>query len=500
MKNLIEISKIVTKRKVKKIEIFDEYYLKHKNSKFNEFYNALAANKFKNDRDAATVLYKSTPTDPKYRQLKSRFKKRLLNTLFFLDVNVPNTANYERAYYSCNKEWTLVKILQTNGAYQTAAAQAKQILTIAIKFKFADIIVNCARILREFSVETGEEKEFNLYDAYVKEYSEILAAEIQSEELYQQVRLNYQKSPDDVGTIDNFCEQLLQLSEKFDSPIVNYNMFLVWILRYEMVLDYQTMLEICDQADRYVEKYPDFYQEEKLIIFHTKKMLAYLHLRDYKQGKVTAEQCLNVYPEGSTTWFTFMEYYLLLAIHTEQYTQATGIFSIATSNNKFRKLDLTTREKWNLYEAFLSYIVNYLQKDNAIVQRQQKKKFNNQKFIDKKVLFAKEAKIFSVLTTILQILFLIEKHNYVQSAERIEKLKNLANRQLRKTEYNRPIQFIRLLQQLKKANFQPDELRNTDKYLNILREQPFSYRGALNQLEIFPYEKLWDLLTMRLTK
>ena len=41
MKNLIEISKIVTKKKVKKIEIFDDHSLKHKNSKFNEFYEAL---------------------------------------------------------------------------------------------------------------------------------------------------------------------------------------------------------------------------------------------------------------------------------------------------------------------------------------------------------------------------------------------------------------------------------------------------------------------------
>ena len=87
MKNLIEIAKIVTKRKVKKIEIFDEHSLKYKNSKFNDFYEALTANKYKNDRDAATHLYNTTPTDPKYRQLKSRFRKRLLNTLFFLDIN-----------------------------------------------------------------------------------------------------------------------------------------------------------------------------------------------------------------------------------------------------------------------------------------------------------------------------------------------------------------------------------------------------------------------------
>ena len=125
MKNLIEISKIVTKKKVRKIEIFDDHSLKNKNSKFNEFYEALMANKFKNDRDAASFLYGCSPTDDKYRQLKSRFRKRLLNTLFFLDVNVPSTSNYDRAYYSVNKDWTLVKILLSNNANLTAAALAR---------------------------------------------------------------------------------------------------------------------------------------------------------------------------------------------------------------------------------------------------------------------------------------------------------------------------------------------------------------------------------------
>ena len=137
MKHLIEISKIVTKKKVKKIEIFDDHSLKHKNSKFNEFYEALMANKFKNDRDAASFLYDCSPTDDKYRQLKSRFRKRLLNTLFFLDVNLPSASSYDRAYYSCNKDWTLVKILLSNDARHTAAALARQILTTALKFKFS---------------------------------------------------------------------------------------------------------------------------------------------------------------------------------------------------------------------------------------------------------------------------------------------------------------------------------------------------------------------------
>ncbi|HMW75311.1 MAG TPA: hypothetical protein PKD40_06625, partial [Saprospiraceae bacterium] len=102
MKHLLEISNIVSWKKVKKIEIFDEASLKNKSSKLNEFFEALMDGKFKTDRDAAALLYQSSPTDDKYRQLKSRFRKRLLNTLFFIDINLPSASNYTRAYFSCN--------------------------------------------------------------------------------------------------------------------------------------------------------------------------------------------------------------------------------------------------------------------------------------------------------------------------------------------------------------------------------------------------------------
>ncbi|MBV6653095.1 MAG: hypothetical protein KI786_05035, partial [Mameliella sp.] len=132
MKNLLEIARVVTKRKVRKIEIFDDHSLRNNKSKFNLFYEALRDNKFKNDREAASALYNCSPTDPKYRQLKSRFRKRLLNTLFFLDINMPKAANYDRAYYSCHKDWTLVKTLIWYNAPNSAAQLARQILTTSL--------------------------------------------------------------------------------------------------------------------------------------------------------------------------------------------------------------------------------------------------------------------------------------------------------------------------------------------------------------------------------
>lgn len=504
MKNLIEISRIVTKKKVKKIEIFDDHSLKHKNSKFNEFYEALMANKFKNDRDAASFLYGCSPTDDKYRQLKSRFRKRLLNTLFFLDVNLPATSSYERAYFSCNKDWTLVKILLSNDANHTAASLARQLLTTALKFKFADVIVNCSRILRRYCSLTGDEKKYEVYDQYNKQYQDILNAEIRSEELYQRVIMNYHKPPSKnfnlTEKIDIYCDALVGLSEMYDSPIIVYNMYLVWAYRFEMLNDYESALEVCSKAEKYIEENPRYYQSTKLATFQLKKMSAYLHLKDYKNGKTNAEKCLQSFPEGSDTWFTFMEYYLLLALHTENYINALAIYKKASSNNKFKRLTGLTKEKWRIYDVYLNYIVEAKGDKNPILKMQRRKTFRLSRFLNDPILYPKDQRIFAVLNVVAQMLFLLEKKSYSAVTERIDRLKSYANRQLKKEEFYRAIQFIRLLQQLSKADFQYDNLSNVSKYHNRLTETPFKYRGLITELEIIPYESLWNLILERIRK
>ncbi len=503
MKNLIEISKIVTKKKVKKIEIFNEHNLKHKNSKFNEFYEALMSQKFKNDRDAASFLYSCTPTDDRYRQLKSRFKKRLLNTLFFLDVNLPSTSNYDRAYYSCNKDWTLVKILISNNATNTASSLAKQILTIALRFKFADVIVNSSRILRKDCAENGDEKNYEIYDQYSKQYQNVLDAEIRSEELYQRVFMNYykpaSKNTDLKEKIDIYCDALVGLSEIYDSPIVMYNMYLVWAYRYEMLADYPSALEVCENAEQYIDESPQYHQIDKVATFQLKKMSAYLHLQDSINGFENAEKCLKSFPAGSATWFEFMEYYFLLAMHTKNYIRALAIFDKATSNTKFKKITGIRKEKWKIYEIYTSYIIES-NSDNPVYQAQKKKNFRLSRFLNDPILYPKEQRVFTILMVTGQILFFLNMNGKNNASERIDRLKSYAVRQLKKEEYYRAIQFIYLLQQLVKADFNVDKMSNKDKYLDRLKETKFKYRGLITELEIIPYEQLWAHIEEKLKK
>ena len=94
---------------------------------------------------------------------------------------------------------------------------------------------------------------------------------------------------------------------------------------------------------------------------------------------------------------------------------------------------------------------------------------------------------------IMQIFFVVVKKQYNRSDELINQLQNMANRNLHKEEYYRPIQFIRLLLQIRKAGYQIEELRQTEKYLDNLAEHPFTYRGIMSQFEPLPLEKLWQV-------
>ncbi len=509
MKHLLEIAKIVTKKKVRKIEIFDDYSLQQKSSKFNDFYEALMAGKIDSDESAAEYIYGCSPAEDKYRQLKSRFKKRLFNTLFFLDVNQPAASNYNRAYFSCNKDWTLVKILMSNKAYITAAYLARQILGIALKFQFADIIVNCARILREhYALREEDAKLYEQYDQYCKEFQHVLDAEIRSEELFQRVATNYYKPASKNKGIEEkielYCQALEGLSKIYESPIVHYNHYLVWAIHYEILGDYQKMLDICLKAESYVLEHPDYYREDKLGEIGVKKISALLHLKAKGQATIDHPMASNIEAALGKTdaWDSILEYHFLLAMHAAAYEKAQDIFYQIIGDKRFANLSEVEQEKWLVFETYLAYLQKTIPqlraKKPSLKRRYAKKRFKLKKFLAEPLLYGRSERMLMVLQMIAQVLFWIEQEQYSEAYERIERLKSIAYRQLRAEEQFRTLQFIKLLQQLAKADFDFSQIGVYKKYLERLEAQPFRYRGLLDELEIIPYTQLWNRLLKQL--
>ncbi|HAE12985.1 MAG: hypothetical protein R2767_00735 [Chitinophagales bacterium] len=502
MKNLIEISKIVTKKRISKIEIFDKSLLNKKDSKFNEFYEGLVNNQFRNDDEAAQFLYDTTPLDDKYRQLKSRFTKRLMNTLFFLDANDPSFSNYHSAYYTCNKNWALIRILLSSGARNAATKLANKTLHVAQGFRFSDIILNCSRILMSNSSLTGRLREYDEFSLIANKAMKDLQAEMESEEYYQRLTIGLATSAsideERAQLAEDYLVKVSRLCDESDSYILHFNMHQIRILALQFRGNYTGTIKACEEAEQFLEENPPFRQEVKLAALALIRINCYLQLRDYENGRKNAEKCLELFSEGTNNWFVFLEQYFLLAMHTENYINAAGIYLKVINHPRFPFTASERQEKWKIFEAYINYIFETENLDLDLLTDEGKRKFRILKFLNEVPHFSKDKKGFNVAILVIQILYMLEKGDYTGIINRSEALNVYCSRYLRKDDSYRSSCFLKMLLTMEKEDFKYDRTKQMAmKYLKKMTEDETG-DNTVNEWEIIPYETLWEKVLNRL--
>lgn len=499
MKQLIDIARILTKKKIAKIEILDENMLKNSEGLFSRFYEGLITERIKTDETAVALLYgEADVNETKYRKLKSRFRRRLLNTLFFLNVNAPLASNHERAHFTCNKEWALVEIMMAYQARKAAMIQARQILTIALKFHLTDMIVRSARLLREDAALREDESAFGKYHAHVQHYTSVLAAETQAEELYQQayfayVRTHFKKKHAD--ELRDRLDQSIRLSQSVATPVIEAYVFRVWVLNLKMVRDYEELLRVTRQGVAHLQRHADYFSEREKHFFYNQEMLVYLHLHQIQAGNNLISNILTKYYEqGSEAWFDLQEYQMLLLLHTENFTQAMGLFRRLASTPAFNRLEDVRQEKWELIEFFLNYLVQKGVLSAELLPPQRKMFFEEGEFVVTNLAYPSNHATVTLHRITFQMLFRLIRGSHPRVPGKMEQLRQLLSYELKKGGHKRALVFARLLHLLYKFDFKTGQSKRFATYERNLRTTPFFYRGKISEFEAIPYEKLWELV------
>jgi hypothetical protein len=490
MKSLLEISRIITRKKLAHIEILDDSEAQQKHSKFNEFYRGILSNQFRSDQEAAETLYSCEPQDARYRQLKSRFRKRLLNTLFFLDLNKPSASNYEQAHYHAQKEWALINILRDQGAHYSAAQMSRQLLGVTQKYHLTNLRLNVLRFLREYALLEEDTTSFDAFEADLQQLLEQFQAEVQAESLFfrvQQIYLHPAAESRQQELLE-LCNELLGLSDRNNSPWIYFHMYQAWAMQYLIEKDAAAAIDICTQALAYLDTLPRFYPEEVWTRFYINQMAACLYLQDYKRGMEAAEKALPGLEAGSSSWFVFMEYYLLLAAHTEHYNHAMAIFNHVATSVQFYRRPATEQYKWRVVGSYIAACLKMQGMEDRVVRVKMKDNLLSIAVTET------AGRSYQLLEDILGVIYHITDRQWAKADNALEKLRQWANRQAGSEHPVRQQLFIRSLQQLKKAKYQPLQVRQHTKYLQGLQSMPI-YRAIPQQLEVIPYQHLWKLVT-----
>jgi hypothetical protein len=496
MKTLQELISIVNKYKTRNVQIIGNHHAnKKKHGKIFKLYDAISSGQVSTDTEAAQHLDVNLQSST-YRNLKNDLKSRLINTVFFIDVKQPNYNNYQRAYYNAWKDLAAAKILFGKRARTSGLEVTHKVLKIAEKYEHLDLLVDALKVLRlHHGSITGDTKNFNLYNEKLKHYQEAFQAETEAEEYYCILASEYVNSKASREEVyekaKEFGEALAPFAKKFPYARLQMLYRIIRIAGFMSINQFEEARKISQEGIEFFSNKKFEYQIAIQILLH-QQLICNIQLKQYDEGKRCAEQSLSYIPQGTHNWYNHYELELKLAMHTENYQEAYSILKIIESQSNFSQLPAYQQEKWLIYRSFIHYLV-ILEKIRPDKEDGSFNNFRIGRFLNEVPKYSKDKEGLNIPILVIQILFLILKKRYDETIDRIENIEKYCYRYLRKDHTYRSNCFIKMLLQIPISGFHRAGVqRRAATYLKKLNNTSLEASNQAHDIEIIPYETLWE--------
>ena len=487
MDELIELANIVTRNKVKALKTID-----NADDVAIEFYRKIVSGEIQNDEDAVGYCGKNNANDPSYRRLKNKLKERLLNSLVFIDVNSPKFNDAQKAFYTCQKNLVLIRILQGRNAKLSSHELILKTLKYSEKYELTEISLELYKNLRNHhALRTGHRTSYLKCVHKIKFLQEVYENENLALDYLERLSLEIRNRSTPSQQYYSIAEEAIGI---FDSSKVDTYRFILLSgsLKSNYLIqkrNYQELIVHCDlvidklNKKKYVSK--TFHAQ-----FHFLKLIAYAQLLDVNNGSKEFDICCKILDQGTTKWFNAHDIYFLLLVRVKKYQKAFELYEKVFENKSFNSESSKRKETWHMYEAYLFFL---MKSEKISLKDPNLSKFRLSKFINEVPKFSTDKAGYNIPILVIQLLLLIQLRKYDKLTEHIEAIEKYTTRYLRKDNNFRSNCFIKMLLQIPKRQFHRKAVqRHASNYLAKLKSVPLSNANQSFEIEIIPYETLWE--------
>ncbi|MCB9332787.1 MAG: hypothetical protein H6574_17075 [Lewinellaceae bacterium] len=468
-------------------------------SKLLALYEGIASGKFNSDAEAAAAIYPGKNSSSGYRKLKSDLRERLLGTVFDINTNLGHYSDYQKAYYDCHKLWVMVRFLTGQNANTVALSLATKLLRQSEKFDFTLLCMDIASYLRiQYGLRESNDKRFKEANQLFEYYRNVYNAENLAEELYTDLvvrTVNNRSAQAEVAVMaEEAFARIDPALQEFHTYKLHMYGHMIGLMRYTTVNDHRHALEYCNKAITFFKNRP-YEARVPLQIFYYQHLICNIHLRQFEDGKESARQCIKLMEPGTFNWFKYKELYLHLLLHTYQFNEVPEILANALENPRFEFLPDNAKEIWRIYESYVYYLGTTGRMKPA------KQTFKLAKFINETPIFSKDKSGMNIAIIIIKLLILIQNRRFSNLLDEVEATEQYCYRHLRGINTKRSYYFIKMLLQIPLGQFDPGVIEpKAARYLAKLKSIPLQVANQTTEIEIIPYEDLWQFALKSLEK
>ncbi len=425
------------------------------------------------------------------RKLASRTQRKLLNHLYFLDYTDPRLLVSRRYEMECLDQLHKAILLYSEGEYRLSERLLRRTLREAEAGDFTEYAIQATRLLRNLYAEQRQERPYRAMVKQLQQLQKTQLLELEAEAIYADTRLVLaQTVAARRASLPQLPAKLAQLESlhRRTRTFATFNCVYQLRLAYEEQQgNYAEVIRVATQAARYFQDGKINKRRFDRRFNHFAIVFGYLQSRQPLQGLKVAAQYLGDFHPTSSNWLYFQETHLLLALHAQQYAKARQLLAVCSKSTTFGKLREAALERWELYEAYLEFVLPA----HRLTFAQRRRREHWTLVLPE---FNRDKCGHNVSLLVLQVLHFLRKGSIEDVTARLDNLRQYRQRHLRENHTARTRQFIGLLLRLPEKNFEPAALaaRNRNP-LQKLQATPVP-GGAYAEPEIIPYEDLWALV------
>lgn len=500
MKDLIEIANLLSIQKLRQVEVFSEKI--DQNSKSDLLFAAIRDGLVSNDDEAIEYIYGGTrDSKAAYLKLKYRLKEKLLNTIFFVDIQQYSKSPIDKALARVSKTYAAATLLTSKKRSKSARNLLESILKTCVKYDFTEYKYLIYKELRKkYGLFSYDKRKHLSLNKLFKESRKILRLSDDIEEFYLELarKVSFSKSliyTDEIKLLEEEFDPLYEEALTVDDFWTRYY---AYNCRYYLLMykdDLEARSRLCDDALQYFETKIGF-TGLATFSFLQKKGLAMLQLGKPETSIEYFNKCLEFNPaKDGLGWLALNNYKFAAYVLQRKYGEAYKILSIVLNTKGFKSISKEFQQPWYIREAYVHFLTLAERIDLENIEVKPLRKFRLARFLNEVHEFSKDKKGLNVTINIVQVLLLLMEQNYDKAGDKLISLKQYSQRHLKSKEHIRSTTFLKMLDIF--HEYQQELIKVKHKSLEqllTLKNNPQVYTEQSIQTEIIPYEHLWHLL------
>lgn len=502
MNDLTDLIDFIQKTKFKSNTLLEA--LVRPGSQLGKLYHAIAQNQIQSDHDLLALFPELGGDIGKLTVLKNRLKNRLCDAVFLLDFREESHPDRQTAFVECLKKWSSAMILISKNIRSIGVKQLENLLRHTLDFEFTELSMNIIRTLElYYGTIEGDQRKYNELETQLTQLEALWLAERQSERLYSDLVINYVNFRADKHQAaikaEEYFARVEPLMNRYAAFKVHFFGYLIKTIIFDSRNDYAGMEQVCAQAIEFFNG-KQYRSGMVLQTFYYHIITCCLYTRQFEKGQgyvLTLEKMLE---ENSFNWFKLQELYVMMSMHTGNYSVAAGTLCRVLSNPHLGSQPAHIEEFWKIVEAYIQYLILTGEIDSrnpALISSA----FKISRFLNEVPLLSKDKRGMNIAILIIQFLFYVAQNRQEECENRIDALKKYCTRYLNDHNTLRSRYFIKMLIQIPLNAFDLNKVQQkTADIFKSLLEIPWYTVNQHREIEIVPYESLWPLVLRSIGK